>query len=216
MATNKTDRSPGPAWDDEQLLEWILNPDGAARASDGSVPRIPAAVDPATGDPATGDPATGDPATVARMGELAEFLSDCRSALDDELLLDGVRAEAQERDAALAARVFARTTREDLSWRGDLTLVGGYVRERLSRSVLLRFAAASLLLHVAALPVLAYYAFLAPTPPSIIIDTIPWGEQYPAEPFPEDRAEPEFPLEVDLDEEPAVREQPGESEDERW
>lgn len=207
MSTNQMDHSHGgPAddrqggWDDERILEWILNPDAAVRGSDGSGPGIPA---------------VWDPVARARRGELEEFLSNCRSALGDEQQLDVGWAEAQERDAALTARVLARTTREDLSWRGDLTLVGGYVRERLSRSVLLRFAAASLLLHVAALPVLAYYAFLAPTSPPIIIDTIPWGEQYPAEPFPEDPAQAESPVEVDLVQEPTVREQSDDTWDER-
>lgn len=210
MTTNPMHREPGRGWDDEQLLEWILNPESAA-------PRAHAA-------------GPTDPTACARMEDLTGFLSQCRRVLVDEPVQQGGQSQeggqsqqggqsgASERDAALTARVFACTTREDLSWRGDLTLVGGYVRERLSRSVVLRFAAASLLLHMAALPVLAYYVFLAPTTPELHIDVIPHAEQYPAPPFPEDEAfpvQPGSPLEVDLDEEPAVREGRSRSGDER-
>lgn len=204
MTTNPMDREPGRGWDDEQLLEWILNPESAA-------PRAHAA-------------GPTDPAACARMEDLTGFLSQCRGALVDEQVQQGGQSQeggqsgASERDAALTARVFACTTREDLSWRGDLTLMGSYVRERLSRSVVLRFAAASLLLHMAALPVLAYYVFLAPSTPELHIDVIPHAEQYPAPPFPEDEAfpvQPGSPLEVDLNEEPAVRERRSPSGDER-
>lgn len=204
MDSAPRDRAPGNGWDDEQLLEWILNRESAAHPAGGSEPT--------------------DPAARARMQELTGFLSECRSALCHSVLVDGDLVDGQaladgqvgarERDAELTARVLARTTREDLSWRGDLTLVGRYVRERLSRSVVLRFAAASLLVHMAALPVLAYYVFLAPATP-IHIQFIPHAEQYPPPPFPEDRAEPESPLEEDLIEEPTVREQDGRSGDDR-
>jgi hypothetical protein len=195
MSTNHMDGAPQHGWDDEQLLEWILNRDAVADQANDAGPT--------------------DPAVRARMEELTGFLSECSSALRDEQFLEDGQAEAQQREAELTARLLARTTREDLSWRGDLTLVGGFLRDRLSRSVVLRVAAASLLLHMAALPVLAYYVFLAPATPPINIDLIRHEDQYPAQPFPEDRAEPESPLEVDLIEEPAVREQDGSSEKER-
>jgi len=55
-------------------------------------------------------------------------------------------------EAALAA-----STREDLSWRGDLRVVTGYVREGIRSSAMLRLAAASLILHLAAIPVVALF-----------------------------------------------------------
>lgn len=65
--------------------------------------------------------------------------------------------DACTRDSAgLQERILARTTREDLSWRGDWRLLAGFVRERLERSLLLRVAAASLLIHLVAAPVVAW------------------------------------------------------------
>jgi hypothetical protein len=61
------------------------------------------------------------------------------------------------REGALVGRVLARTTREDLSWRGELRLLAGFVRERLSASPVLRIVAASLALHLAAVPVVGWY-----------------------------------------------------------
>jgi len=58
-------------------------------------------------------------------------------------------------DRALAARILERTTREDLSWRGDWREVARYVRGGLKSSRALRLLAASVLLHLLALPVLA-------------------------------------------------------------
>lgn len=57
----------------------------------------------------------------------------------------------------LTERALSMTTREDLSWRGDLRVLTGFVREGVRSSVMLRLAAASLLLHIAALPVVALF-----------------------------------------------------------
>ncbi len=86
------------------------------------------------------------------LAELEGFLGRCREAA---LGADAQPAEARR----VSARVLARTTREDLGWRGDLRLLHAFVAQRLRSSGVLRFAAASLLVHLLALPVLAWFAF---------------------------------------------------------
>lgn len=93
-----------------------------------------------------------------RSAQLATFASRVRGAL-----LATEDAEP-ERQRAFAERVLARTTREDLSRRGDLSLVARFAVERLRASVLLRAAAALLVIHLAALPVLAWIVLRAPRP----------------------------------------------------
>ena len=91
----------------------------------------------------------------ARRAELQSFLQRTRHALE------------QPADAganALAERILAQTTREDLSVRHDWVLLTRFVTRRFRASRVLRVAAASLLLHLVAVPVLAYYALMAPDP----------------------------------------------------
>ena len=89
-----------------------------------------------------------------RMLEVRGFLDDCREGL---LVEPGAAAE-REPAPAFIAEVLARTTREDLGWAGDLRLVGRFVGARLRSSRALRFAAASLLVHLLVLPVFAWMA----------------------------------------------------------
>ena len=97
------------------------------------------------------------PTCAARLGELDRLLETCRAA-------------ARERDAQpararhLAERVLAATTRADPTWRGDVRLLGGFLGGRLRSSRVLRFAAASLVAHLVALPVFAWLAFREPPP----------------------------------------------------
>jgi hypothetical protein len=136
-------------WSDEDLVEWLL--DEAARV------RVPREV------------LDEDPEVAERLRSLELFLGECRQ---------GLAREEETDSSVLVDKILVSTTREDLSWRGDLRLVGGFVRQRLRSSRLLRVVAASLLLHVIALPVFAYYAFVrppaqrtvilfAPTPPEL-------------------------------------------------
>lgn len=129
-----TERFPARDWRDEDLLQWLLD----ERLRD-AVPRAEL---------------ERDAARAATLRELEAFLGTCRAEL-------GAEAAAAD-TAGLEARVLARTTREDLGWRGDLRLVRDYVRDGLRSSMLLRVVAASLLLHVIALPVVAYYAYFEP------------------------------------------------------
>jgi hypothetical protein len=92
------------------------------------------------------------PTCSEALRDLDGFLGQCRAAAATA----DARPEASQR---LAELVLARTTREDLGWRGDLRLLRGFVGQRLRSSAVLRFAAASLLVHLLALPVLAWFAF---------------------------------------------------------
>lgn len=96
--------------------------------------------------------------TADDAGDWGAFVDELRA----ESRLDEVELR---RDAArVAEAVLDRTVREDLGWRGDLRLVTGFVRRRLRSSVLLRVAAASLLVHLVALPVLAVYRIITAEP----------------------------------------------------
>ena len=87
----------------------------------------------------------------AEAAELRRFLGRAR---DD---LRRAPEWSRLREGALVGRVLARTTREDLSWRGELLLFAGFVRQRLAASRALRIVAASLLIHLFALPILALF-----------------------------------------------------------
>lgn len=77
-------------------------------------------------------------------------------AADDVRRVRGAWIDATDaRSEHLAQTILQRTTREDLSWRGDSREVLRYLRGRLSASPALRLLAASLLLHLLAMPVLA-------------------------------------------------------------
>lgn len=121
-------------WDEATLIEWAL--DGGVRA---------AAEDTA-----------GCPVCAARVAELEGFFAHVRgvAARRASSLAQG---HGSDRLRDLVDGVLARTTREDPGWRGDLRLVHGFLGARLRSSLLLRVAAASLLLHLAVIPVLAYY-----------------------------------------------------------
>ncbi|HVS12194.1 MAG TPA: hypothetical protein VMS76_20195 [Planctomycetota bacterium] len=92
------------------------------------------------------------------LRELEGFVIRCRSALGGDLAPARQSPHAVHSEERLVRRVLARTTREDLSWRGDLRVWGDWLGRALRSSLVLRVAAASLLLHLAALPVLAWLA----------------------------------------------------------
>jgi hypothetical protein len=99
----------------------------------------------------------------AAARELEDFLGLCRDSL--EVHVDPARVEA------LTDEVLALTTREDLGWRGDMRLVGGFVHSRMRASFFLRVAAASLVVHVTGVPLLAYLGFFNPPDNSFFIHT---------------------------------------------
>ncbi len=98
-----------------------------------------------------------------------------------------------EREEALVRRILERTTREDLGLRGEVRLLGAFLRDRLASSALLRLVAASLLLELFALPVVAFLLRSGePEQPRLVFE-IP--REAPDEPF---APEPEESLAPDL------------------
>ncbi|HUR27757.1 MAG TPA: hypothetical protein VM509_06200 [Planctomycetota bacterium] len=101
--------------------------------------------------------------TDPRVAEM-RGCAKCARALDEqrsELLrlrgaLVSVTKDDELRAGRLARSVLGRTTREDLSWRGDWNVVRDFLRERWSSTLAVRLIAAGLLLHLLALPVLAF------------------------------------------------------------
>ena len=116
-----------------------------------------------------------DAASVAEYEELAAFIVACREA-----------ASVERQDDALAERALCAARSEDLSWRGDVQLFKGFVRDGLRSSALLRLAAASLLVHIAALPVVAFFVLTEdPTVPQFRVEVgqreLPYAVNSPSE-----------------------------------
>jgi hypothetical protein len=88
-----------------------------------------------------------DPGAAARLAALERLLAGAAAAVE--------APQDRAREHALAERVLALTTREDLSWRGDLRLVGGFLRERMRESRLARSLAALLVANLTIGPVVA-------------------------------------------------------------
>lgn len=157
-------------FDDPRLLEWILNP--------------------AEQDDTTRDELARDGGASARAEELDAFLAHCRALAEE-----GTEVQAS---AGLASQVLARTTREDLSWRGDVDLIVNHLRRRIAESGWMKLAAASLLLHLLALPALAIYMLVAePKQPEIGFIR---AEDYYPEGFPEQVEDPVQDLGTDVPE----------------
>jgi hypothetical protein len=149
-------------WSDEDLVAWILN----RQLLDA---------------PNREELASSDDVRV-RLEGYEQFLDHVRGELRSE------EAGQNEDLTVLNEAILDRTTREDVSWRGDLRLVGGFLRTRLHSSVVLRVVAASLLIHIAALPVLAYFGWAQPESQTRI------GFEFPGElPFAAADPEPQFP-----------------------
>lgn len=157
MAQDAGDRDPDPRTFDArgaERLDWLLDPRERAK-------RRRAELESSAED-------------ARELAELERFLAHCRGAARE---LDVVPSS---RRRALHERIYAATTREDLSWRGDLRLLGGFVAARLRSSRALRIAAASLLLHLLALPVLAWYGWthFGPDGPTLRFEPEPAKEPF--------------------------------------
>ncbi|HVS20152.1 MAG TPA: hypothetical protein VMT18_16225, partial [Planctomycetota bacterium] len=85
-----------------------------------------------------------DAAARAELEQLARFVDLCRREL------------SEPSDARLVWAILARTTRQDPSWRGDVALVGRFVRDGLAASPWARAAAALLLVPLLGAPLLAW------------------------------------------------------------
>ena len=105
------------------------------------------------------------------IAELEAFMRQCRESEAQELELQPVPSDLasnQEQEfpsSDLVAKILAQTTREDLSFRGDLRLLRSFVRGRLQDSPLLRAAAALLLLQLLFTPAVLAYLALRPRNP---------------------------------------------------
>jgi len=110
-----------------------------------------------------------DPEASA-LREQVRACAQCSAALQElGAFADGLRAqllaepEAEARTARrLGESVLAQTTRENLGRSGDLRLVLRFALERVRSSSALRLAAALLVAHLLALPVLAWIVLRAP------------------------------------------------------
>ncbi|GEM_PF-2137992 len=142
-----------------------------------------------------------DPADAAPW---AEAVHRMRVALRSEQGLKERAPAPSTRARELGQRILAQTTREDLSWRGDLRLVGRFMGSGMRRSPLLRVAAASLLFHLAALPLLAYWAWRGPSE-DVRIGFETHDRAYPNPPFPDplDEAAGQLPV-PGIDQEPVI------------
>lgn len=128
--------------------------------------------------------------------------------------LRGIDRGQAQRASVLSQRILSQTTGEDLSWRGDFRLVGRYMRTGLGASPVLRVAAASLLFHLVALPVLAYWVWAGQAVPlELSFET--YERAHPSQPFPDQPQDVPGPLPVGgIHEEPLVLDQnPEHSED---
>ena len=125
--------------------------------------------------------AQGDAEAARAAGRSLQELracAHCQAELEElERAVGGVRALLLQDEADLASdafqqRVLATTTREDLGLIGDLRLVLRFCGTRLRASRALRLAAASLLAHMIALPVLAYFVLRSDKEPDVMHITI--------------------------------------------
>lgn len=118
--------------------------------------------------------------------------------------LRALAAESEAPQTALAERILAATVGETLGWRGDLRLVVSFARDRLRASPWLRLAAALLVFHAAALPVLAWIVLRTDPPAPHFFSAL---EPLPRESgFAEPDVEAALPLEGQLVAEPRVME----------
>jgi hypothetical protein len=104
-----------------------------------------------------------DSARDSDLDDHQSFLVQAKADL--EQVSDGELSPVAE--GALVGRILNASTREDLSWRGELRLVGSYLHNRLRESVLLRVVAASLVLHLAAIPAVAFWVSRPPAKPPL-------------------------------------------------
>ena len=84
------------------------------------------------------------------LGQLARELGELRGPVTRAL--ESAPEWSPIREGRLVGQVLSKTTRQDLSWRGDVHVLGRFVRERLLQSPALRAVAALLLLQLLAFP----------------------------------------------------------------
>jgi hypothetical protein len=117
------------------------------------------------------------PVCAAELADLERFLARSRDAL--ERATHGGK-DAKDDGGELVLRILAQTTRRD-SNHAEVVPFTRFVMTRLRASRVLRLAAASLVAHLLALPVLAWYVFDKPEQPAIWVTIAPPTEEaFPA------------------------------------
>ena len=124
---------------------------------------------------ATAEPSEVEAELLVEDAALRAELSDIRSFVASQRTLLESRIDASSRasGSSLSDRILGATTRRRLSWTGDLRLVRDLVLLRCKQSVWVRLAAASLILHLAALPVVAWFVWIAPPEKAKIFFALP-------------------------------------------
>ncbi len=115
-------------YESEDILQWCL--------------------DPSSRTPETERALESDPLLRESFEGFESSVAGLRSALS--------REEAATNDAGLVDQILRATTREDLTWRGDLRLVGEYLGRHVKSSWVVKLVAASLVAHLTALPILGF------------------------------------------------------------
>jgi hypothetical protein len=117
-----------------------------------------------------------DPASAQALARLEEVLDGARRAAQRPVL-------GPARERAFVERVLASTTREDPSWRGDMRLVSRFVLSRFRESRVVRFVAASLVVHLLVGPMVAVILLRDPPPPEdMLYITLARTDAAPGEP----------------------------------
>ena len=132
--------------------------------------------------------------TLAKHANLRAELEGWRKFVEQQrkLVEREIRTEqASPRSRALTDRILQSTTRSRAEWFGDLRLIRDWVLSRCQQSLWVRLAAASLILHLAALPVLAWYLMRDPIPEPQIFFELPSERMF--EPAPIDDIAVEAP-----------------------
>jgi len=135
-------------------------------------------------------PGSTDEAELESLRNTPELAAAARKT---ESLMRATRRLAEQeggeltalRESRLVQRILSRTTREDLSWRGDWELWRRFIVERFTSSSALRWVAASLLVHLLALPFFGTEVFRSREKPVAIKIELPAvPENEPAEVLP--------------------------------
>lgn len=103
------------------------------------------------------------PAQEQQLREWEAFLVQCRKT---QTLQEATsHRHATPGNAHLVQSILSQTTREDLSFRGDLRLISAFVRRRCEESPVVRVAAAVLLIQLLFAPAVMAYLALMPRDP---------------------------------------------------
>jgi len=127
---------------------------------------------------AAAEPSASEAKLLAEDASLQAEIEGIRSFVSTQktLLEDSSDERSRAMGSPLTDRILGATTRRRPSWSGDLRLVRDLVLLRCKQSVWVRLAAASLILHLAALPVVAWFVWIAPPEKTKIFFALPQEE----------------------------------------